>query len=77
MIEKVRSVRQLARDAGLNEELIDRNIEALCDFTWRVAKRERKYCSNRVRGWVLSNELIKPPLVELLKEEDEEEYDFI
>ena len=77
MIVKVRSVRQLARDVGLNEELIDRNIEALCDFTWRVAKRERKYCSNRVRGWVLSNELIKPPLVELLKEEDEEEYDFI
>ena len=37
MIVKVRSVRQLARDAGLNEELIDRNIEALCDFTWRVA----------------------------------------
>ena len=42
MIIKTRSVRQLARDAGLNEELIERNMEALCDFTWRVAKKERK-----------------------------------
>lgn len=77
MIIKTRSVRQLARDAGLNEELIERNIEALCDFTWRVAKKERKQCNSRVRKLLLSNELVKPPLVELLKDEDEEEYDFI
>jgi len=77
MIIKTRSVRQLAKDSGLNEELIERNIDALCEFTWRIAKRERKYCNNKVRGWVMSADIVKPPLLDLLKTEDEEEKDYL
>tara|TARA_R110000822_G_scaffold249596_2_gene377037 strand:- start:1231 stop:1464 length:234 start_codon:yes stop_codon:yes gene_type:complete len=77
MIIKTRSVKQLARDSGLNEELIDRNLDALCEFTWRIAKRERKYCGNKIRGWLKSTDIVKAPLIDLLKVEDEEEPDYL
>jgi len=77
MIIKTRSVKQLAKDSGLNEELIDRNLDALCEFTWRIAKRERKYCSNKIRGWLKSTDIVRAPLIDLLKVEDEEEPDYL
>jgi len=77
MIIKTRSVKQLAKDSGLNEELIDRNLDALCEFTWRIAKRERKYCSNKIRGWLKSTDIVRSPLIDLLKVEDEEEPDYL
>lgn len=69
MIIKVQAVRQLARDAQLPEEVIERHMDALCDFTFRVAKRERKFCKDRIRSWQFSQDIGKCELFQVLDED--------
>lgn len=69
MIIKVQSIRQLARDAGLPEEIIERHMDALCEFAFCVAKRERKFCKDKIRAWQFSKELGKCELFQVLNED--------
>lgn len=69
MIIKTRSVRQIAKDSGLPEELIERHMDALCEFTFRIAKRERKYCQNKIRSWQFSKDIGKCELFQVLNED--------
>lgn len=69
MIIKVQAVRQLARDANLPEEIIERHMDELCAFTFRVAKRERKFCRDRIRSWQFSKDLGKCELFQVLDED--------
>lgn len=75
MIIKTQSVRQLARNAGLSDEVIERNIDALCEFTFHVAKRERKFCQARIRAWQFSKDVGKCELFQALDEDTD--YDLI
>jgi len=69
MIIKVQSIRQLAGDAGLPEEIVERHMDALCEFAFRVAKRERKFCKDRIRAWQFSRDLGKCELFQVLDED--------
>lgn len=75
MIIKVKSVRQLAKDVSIPEELIERHMDALCEFTFRVAKRERKFCRDRIRAWQFSKDMGKCELFQVLDEDTD--YDLI
>ena len=69
MIIKTRSVRQIAKDSGLPEEIIERHLEALCEFTFRIAKRERKFCRDKIRAWQFSRDIGKCELFKVLDED--------
>mgnify|MGYP006276610585 CR=1 len=66
-----RAVRDLARNAGIPEETIERHLDLLINFTFAVAHRERKACRAQLRKWIHSDDVIKPPLLEVLKERDD------
>jgi hypothetical protein len=70
-----KSVERLARDANLPEELIARHMDELCEFVFRVAKRERKFCQNKIKAWYFNKNLGKSPLFDVLNEDDD--YDLI
>ena len=73
MIVKVKAVKQLAKDAGLPSELVERNMDELCEFVFRVAKRERKFCQQRIRTWYFDKNMGKSPLFDVLTDEDDYE----
>lgn len=75
MIIKVKSVRQLAQDVNIPEEVVERHMDALCEFTFRVAKRERKFCRDRIRAWQFSKDIAKCELFKVL--DDDTDYDLI
>lgn len=62
MIIKTKSVRELARQAGLEPELVDRNIDPLCEFVFRIAKRERKFCQDKLRQWAHTEAAPRVPM---------------
>lgn len=64
-----RAVKDLAKDAGLHEEIIERHIDALIAFTFRIAAREQKWCADKVRAWYFDTNLNKPQLFELFAED--------
>lgn len=68
-----RAVRDLAREVGMPSEIIERHIDALVSFTFRIAQRERRHCVKSLREWVYSKEVAKPPILEALKPRPEEE----
>lgn len=70
-----KSVTQMARDANLPEELIARHTDELCEFVFRIAKRERKFCQNKIRAWYFDKNMGKAPLFDVLTDEDD--YDLI
>jgi hypothetical protein len=76
-----RSVKDIARNAGVPDELIDRHIDALVSLVFAAAKRERKYCRNKIKRWVYSTDVIKPALTEILSPnlelEPHESYDLL
>ena len=74
MIIKARSVRMMARECGLTEDLLEdeEQFKALCSFVWRVAQKERRFCANKVRGWYHDRNMGKSHILDLLKEEDVE-----
>jgi len=71
----LRAVRDLARNAGFTEEMIERHMDLLVNFTFGVSHRERKYCQSKLRRWVHSGEIAKPDLLTVLREEDEDVYE--
>jgi hypothetical protein len=75
VIIKTKSVKHLAKDAGLSDELIERNLDELCEFVFRIAKRERKFCRDRIRAWHFSNDIGKCELFQVL--DDETDYDLV
>ena len=70
-----KAVSQMARDVDLPEELIARHMDELCEFVFRIAKRERKYCQNKIRAWYFDKNLSKGPLFNVLNDDDD--YDLI
>lgn len=72
MILKTRAIRDLARECGLPDHVIDQYFDELTRFVWRVAKKERNFCQTKIRGWVFNQDIGKPPILEVLKSEDEE-----
>lgn len=73
-----RAVRDLARNAGVPEDIIVRHIDSLVSFTFTVAQRERKACRKELREWLYSTEADKPDLKDLLRiTEDTQPYDIV
>ena len=70
----VRSVRDLARNAGFTDEMIERQIDLLVSFTFSVAFRERKACRSQLRKWIHSDAVVKPHLLDVLKEPEDDEH---
>jgi len=75
MILKTRAIKDMARECELPDHVVDQYFEALTQFVWRVAKKERTICRNKIRGWQFSDDIGKPPILEVLR--DEEEYDLL
>ena len=68
-----KAVRDLARNAGVPEEIILRHTDELINFTFAVAKRERKSCRQLIKKWIHSEGVIKPDLLTFISEELENE----
>lgn len=75
MIIKPRAVRDIAKAANLDSEFIDRNMDALIEFTYKIAKRERKFCQDKLRAWMFNTDITKPSLLDILNED--EDYDLV
>lgn len=67
----IRAVKDLARNAGVPEDIVERHIDALIAYTFTVAVRERKACRREVREWIYTDDPSKPELKDLLKLSDE------
>ena len=61
------AVRQIAANSGLPHDVVERYIEQFINFTFAVAKRERKHCYKLARNWVHDPEIHKLDLLELLR----------
>jgi len=73
-----KSVKQLALNAGMPQEVIDRFLDELINMTFVVARRERKHCYKQIKEWVHSGDVIKPDVQDVLKISDEDEaYDIL
>lgn len=72
MIIKTRAVRDMARECGLPDHAIDQHFEALVQFAWRISKKERSFCQNKIRGWLFNQDIGKPPILEVLKDYEDE-----
>lgn len=68
-----KAVRDLSKNSGFPEELIERHLDELINFTFAVAKRERKQCRKLIKKWIHSTDIIKPDLLTFLSEELENE----
>jgi len=66
----VKSIVDLANEAGLPQSLIDRHMDALTHFALRLRMAERRRCRNQLRNWTIDKSLNKPPLLEALAEHD-------
>lgn len=69
-----RAVKDIARASGFPEELIERHIEALTQFTFKVAARERKFNLTKLKSWYFNQSPSKPTLFEIF---DGEDYDLL
>lgn len=76
-----RAVTDLARNSGLPEDVIARYLEELIQFTFVVAKRERKANFDKIRAWVHDGSVIKPNILDVLRpnreSEEDEVYDLL
>lgn len=68
-----RAVKDLSKNSGFPEEIIERYLEQLINMTFAVAKRERKSCRTVVKKWMHSESVIKPDILTVLTEELENE----
>lgn len=69
-----RAVKDIARASGFPEELIERHIESLTQFTFKVAARERKFNLTKLKAWYFNQNPNKPTLFEIF---DGEDYDLL
>ena len=76
MILKTRAIKDLARECGLPEHVVDRHFEELTKFVWRVAKRERSFCQDKIRRWLHNKDINKPSVLYVLKD-DTDEYELL
>ena len=73
-----RAVKDLARNAGIPADVVERYLEEFITYTFTIAKRENKWCTNRLRAWIHSGEVVKQPLLSVLKySETEEEHELL
>lgn len=54
------------------DHVIDQYFDELTKFVWRIAKKERNFCQTKIRGWVFNYDIGKPPILEILKDEEDE-----
>lgn len=66
----------MARECDIPEHVIDQYFDELTKFVWRIAKKERSYCQNKIRGWLFNTDIGKPPVIEVLKD-DEDNYELL
>jgi len=64
----VKSVQELAIEAGLPESIVERHLDALCHIAIAMRERERRWCKNRLRRWYFDKALNKPQLFEALED---------
>lgn len=69
-----RAVKDIAREAGFPEEIVERHIEALTQFTFRIAARERKFNLAKLKAWYFNKNPNKSTLFEVF---DGEDYDLL
>ena len=46
-------------------------MDELIKFAWRISKKENGHCRTLVRTWLFNEDIGKPPLLEVLRDEDE------
>jgi hypothetical protein len=63
-----KSVQILAVEVGLPESIIERHMDALCQFALTMRERERKKCQNNIRRWYFDRALNKPQLFQILED---------
>ena len=71
MIIKTRAVRDLARECKIPDPVIEQYMDELIKFAWRISKKENGHCRTLVRTWLFNEDIGKPPLLEVLRDEDE------
>ncbi len=72
------SIKQLALNSGMPEEIVTRFLDELVNMAFAVALRERKHCYKQIRAWVHSGDIIKPDVQDVLKISAEDEtYDIL
>jgi len=66
-----RAVKKLCGEVSLPEEMVDRHIDELTELVLRTATRTTNKNQNRIRAWMFSKDLVKPNLLDVLRQEDE------
>jgi|APCry1669189440_1035222.scaffolds.fasta_scaffold00867_6 hypothetical protein len=69
-----RAVKDIARESGFPEELIERHVDAMVQFTFKIAARERKFNLTKLKAWYFNKNPNKPTLFEVF---DGEDYDLL
>jgi hypothetical protein len=72
MILKTRAIKDISRECGFPEHIIDQYMDEITQLVWRIAKKERNFCRTKIRGWVFNTDIGKPSVLEVLKDEDHE-----
>lgn len=68
-----RAVTQLAKNSGFSSDLIEALRPELETLILHAARRERKFCQNKIRAWYFNQNLSKGPLFDVLNEDDDYE----
>lgn len=69
-----RAVKDIARESGFPEELIERHVDAMVQFTFKIAARERKFNLTKLKAWYFNKNPNKQTLFEVF---DGEDYDLL
>lgn len=75
MIIRSKALRELASECNIPDQIVDNHFDALIQLVWCVAKKERGRCQTKIRKWQFSDDIGKPSILEVLRDEDE--YDLL
>jgi len=72
MILKSKAIRDLAKECKIPDHVVDSYFEQLTQLIWRAAKAERSFLRKKLRAWVMNQDIGKPPILDVLKDNDDD-----
>ena len=72
MILKSKAIRDLAKECKIPDHVVDSYFEQLTQLIWRAAKAERSFFRKKLRAWVMNQDIGKPPILDVLKDNDDD-----